>query len=385
MRKVYFPNLDSLRFWAFFAVFISHAALFLGYENQSIWFTNFKTYILANGDIGVSFFFVLSGFLITYLLLKEQDENGRISLKNFYLRRILRIWPVYFTTLIIGFFILPPLVHLAIGNQTLPFLSEPHLSELPKYFFFLANLSLAFHGGASVPTDILWSISVEEQFYLVWPLIIILVKRKHLPKVLLGLIIASSLYKYINAYNIDVLAYSTFSVMSDLCIGCLLAYILVVRNEWILKWRSISRRAILSIYVGIFILVTGRHWLYHKLYLHEIIFPVVVLIIPLCLAALFALVIFEQNEANQSIFKLGRFSTLSQLGKISYGLYSYHMIAITLVLVAAARFSVVAAYGSFSRWILFAVVALTLVTFMASLSFRTMETWFLSKKPQVKN
>lgn len=381
MKKVYFHNLDSLRLLAFFAVFISHAALFLGYENQSLWFTNFKTYVLANGDMGVSFFFVLSGFLITYLLLKEQDERGQISLKKFYLRRILRIWPVYFSTLIIGFFVLPPLVHLVIGNQALPFLSDPHLSELPKYFFFLANFSLAFHGGASVPTDILWSISVEEQFYLIWPLVIILVKRKHLPKILFGLIVVSSVYKYIHAYNVDILAYSTFSVMSDLCVGCLLAYALNMKKELTERWKSIPRLAILSTYIFIFVLVVGRHWLYNKLYLHQILFPTVVSLIPPCLASLFAIVIFEQNEADKSIFKLGRFQTLSNLGKISYGLYSYHMIAITLVLMVAAKFSVVVAYGSFLRWILFGAVAFGLVRLIATFSFKTMEQWFLSKKP----
>ena len=238
--KRYFPNLDAMRFFAFFVVFISHAALFLGYENQSKLFSTLKTYILANGDVGVTFFFVLSGFLITYILLKEKNTTNTISLKKFYIKRILRIWPVYFLALILGFFVLPQIMHFLIGDNKLPFLANAPLRVLPKYLFFLANFDLAFHGGASVLTDILWSISVEEQFYLVWPFIVAYIPNKHLLKVLFGLLIVSSVYKYFYAYDSYVIAYSTFSVMSDLCIGSILGLMLVTRQDLVERFKSIS-------------------------------------------------------------------------------------------------------------------------------------------------
>ena len=93
-NKVFFPNLEGLRFFAFFVVFINHAFASLGYYNPSKTFVFVRTHFLLNGNLGVSFFFVLSGFLITYLLLKEKELTGKINIKNFYLRRVLRIWPL---------------------------------------------------------------------------------------------------------------------------------------------------------------------------------------------------------------------------------------------------------------------------------------------------
>lgn len=379
--KKYFPNLDSLRFFAFFAVFISHAALFLGYENQTKIFTTLKTYILANGDVGVSFFFVLSGFLITFILLQEKNKNRNISLKKFYIKRILRIWPVYFIALILGFFVLPFFMHALIGNAHLPFIANAPLNVLPRYLFFLANFSLAFHGGASVLTDILWSISVEEQFYLVWPFIVAFVPNKYLPRVLIGLIVASSIYKYVYAYDSYILAYSTFSVMSDLCIGSLLGYIAVCRQDLILKWKTIPKSLILSSYAGILLLVVSRHWYIPAWYAHKIIFPLVVSSASLLLAMLFAVVIYEQNEAITSFIKVGNLRIASKLGKISYGLYSYHMIAVALVLSIASYFAVKLSYSSGVVWLSFGVLSLLSTILIAHLSFRYIEKWFLDKKP----
>ncbi len=139
-KTVYFKNLDGLRFFAFLAVFISHATLFLGYSNLSPAFYSIKKYILVNGDVGVSFFFVLSGFLITYLLLKEKDGYGKISLKNFYIRRILRIWPVYFTTILVGFFILPIVVKLFMGGQPFRLSNKSFFFNSPTIYVFSSQL-----------------------------------------------------------------------------------------------------------------------------------------------------------------------------------------------------------------------------------------------------
>ena len=101
MTYKYLPGLDSLRFFAAFFVIISHA-------NQSIIKLGIGipctlSPIFEKGGDAVDFFFTLSGFLITYLLLQEKETTGSISLKNFYLRRVFRIWPLYFIVLAIGF------------------------------------------------------------------------------------------------------------------------------------------------------------------------------------------------------------------------------------------------------------------------------------------
>src|ERR1051326_1775359 len=103
--KVYFPGLNGLRFLAAFAVVITHVELLKGQVGLPNHWTN--PVIFNLGGLGVYFFFVLSGFLITYLLLAEKDKTGTIRIGNFYIRRILRIWPLYYFLVLLGFFVLP--------------------------------------------------------------------------------------------------------------------------------------------------------------------------------------------------------------------------------------------------------------------------------------
>src|SRR5688500_5665020 len=106
-KDSYFPAVDGLRFFAFFIVFLHHTLLNISSTNPLL--NGFLVIIQKNGWVGVDLFFVLSGFLITMLLLKERQKFGRYSLRNFWIRRSLRIWPLYFLGLLFGFFIFPSL------------------------------------------------------------------------------------------------------------------------------------------------------------------------------------------------------------------------------------------------------------------------------------
>jgi peptidoglycan/LPS O-acetylase OafA/YrhL len=120
------------------------------------------------GYLGVDVFFVLSGFLITTLLMKEREDVGRISLKDFYIRRSLRIFPLYYAVLILlaAYFLLAP----PSSSQRGPF-----LSELPFHFLYLSNwVSL------DSLMAVTWSLSTEEQFYLVWPPLLVWLGRRSL-------------------------------------------------------------------------------------------------------------------------------------------------------------------------------------------------------------
>ncbi len=150
--RFYLPELDGLRFIAFLLVFIHNAhpilkGTFLEKFSEYSWF-------------GVDLFFCLSGFLITKLLVMEHKQMGKINVRNFYARRILRIWPLYFFYIIVGSIIIAPVEG---RNINLPW----HILSLSTFTFNFAYLAL-------LPSPILifvhlWSISYEEQFYAIIP------------------------------------------------------------------------------------------------------------------------------------------------------------------------------------------------------------------------
>jgi peptidoglycan/LPS O-acetylase OafA/YrhL len=176
--RVYFSNLDSLRFLAFLAVFIAHAGILFPISTD--WFYRLYRLIISQGAYGVNFFFVLSGFLITYLLLLEKRKNGFVSIKTFYLKRILRIWPLYYIVMLISVFLLPVFIqaigadYIAGNMRTFPNLGMLIGEHAKTWFLFFAG---NFYRGAelgAVPfaLGVLWSVCVEEQFYLFWPCIV---------------------------------------------------------------------------------------------------------------------------------------------------------------------------------------------------------------------
>ncbi|QQD15386.1 acyltransferase family protein [Sphingobacterium sp. UDSM-2020] len=167
---VFLPGLNGIRTIAALGVLFSHinlALLDFGIDNFSLFgYTNegkLKGWML--GGHGVTMFFVLSGFLITYLLLKEFEKTNTIDIKKFYMRRILRIWPLYF------FYVLLTLV--VMWNQiNIDF-------NLVYYLTFFANIPFIQEHGYMGMLH-LWSIGVEEQFYLFWPLLFVFFIRRNI-------------------------------------------------------------------------------------------------------------------------------------------------------------------------------------------------------------
>lgn len=152
--RFYRPELDVLRFFAFFSVFLAHSL-------QPSPSQKFENIIRGAGGFGLSLFFLLSAFLITELLLRERSRTGTVHLRAFYARRILRIWPLYFA--IVGFGYL-----FGLARPDAPW----GFGRLVAYFLLLGNFYTARHGQAQNPAGAMWSISIEEQFYLLWPSIV---------------------------------------------------------------------------------------------------------------------------------------------------------------------------------------------------------------------
>ncbi len=166
--RYYRPELDVLRFIAFLIVFIVHRMDFLPIDPaQHYWLYN----ICLLGDFGVPVFFLLSAFLITELLTRESDRLGTIHVKAFYMRRILRIWPLYFAVF----------YGLVLLTQFIPWAGAKDPAAWLAFTFFTGNWYICLHGWIpAYPVNPLWSISVEEQFYIAIPLIVFLGRRRGL-------------------------------------------------------------------------------------------------------------------------------------------------------------------------------------------------------------
>lgn len=156
-RRYYIPALDGLRFFCFLMVFFHHRTpnLLTGLsDDQQQWW---HAAVLA-GAYGVTAFFVLSSFLLTKLLQEEKADFGSVDIKKFYIRRALRIWPLYFLVLILDVVVWPLVTRTPIQWDLLAWFGS-----------FSANFKMLERESIPMPTLILWSICVEEQFYLVWP------------------------------------------------------------------------------------------------------------------------------------------------------------------------------------------------------------------------
>lgn len=152
----HYPVLDGLRAIAIVAVMFYHAALFV---------PELKAYT-SGGFLGVDIFFVLSGFLITSVLLKEFDRSGTISLRNFFARRFLRLAPAFW--LFLGSIFLFGDILLPADQSTLIYSNNNFLYS----FFYLMNYHRALSGPETGNLNHIWSLSIEEQFYLIWSLIL---------------------------------------------------------------------------------------------------------------------------------------------------------------------------------------------------------------------
>jgi peptidoglycan/LPS O-acetylase OafA/YrhL len=311
---IYFPNLDGLRFLAFFSVFLFHSFYTPDprIAASSVYQVPYR--LTRDGDLGVNFFFVLSGFLITYLLLGEKKLTGRVAIGAFYMRRILRIWPLYFVVVFIGFVVFP-WVKTHLGQTAL------YETAQPWYFFlFLVNFNNLYHGCQTPTLTLLWSVSVEEQFYLVWPLLVAAVPTRRLGW-LFGCVLALSIgFRLLHVHDTLVLNLHTLSLIGDMALGGLVAW-LSFRDDrfvtWVAAW---SRGGIGLGYALGLSLIIGRGQLYQL--------PGYVAFDRLLLACFFAFVLLEQNYARHSFIKMSQLRGLSYWGKYTYGLYCLHFLAL---------------------------------------------------------
>jgi peptidoglycan/LPS O-acetylase OafA/YrhL len=313
--KIYFPNLDGLRFVAFFAVFFHHAVFIKGTgldETTAVF--HFLSAQEENGTLGVNLFFVLSGFLITYLLLNEKDRYSTIHVFNFYLRRVLKIWPLYFAMVVVGFLLFPILKQM-LGD----FPNETH--SWGYYLFFISNFQMISRGFAdSSILNILWSVGIEEQFYIFWPLILFFVSKKHLIKTFILFIVVSLIFRFYHAADTQVIYFHTLSVISDMVVGGLAAYAVLYSSKFKSIIKNMPTKYIAFTYAAGLLVTLFNYIIFKGTFM--------IMIERLVLSLFFAFIISEQNFSNHSFYKLSNNRFLTKWGNYTYGLYCLHTIGL---------------------------------------------------------
>jgi peptidoglycan/LPS O-acetylase OafA/YrhL len=168
--KFYRPELDGLRFFAFFLVFLQHLTMPSGSFKVRI-LTGFIFNLHLYGWIGVDLFLCLSSYLITKILFLEWKLKGDVSVKDFYIRRILRIWPLYFLACLLGFLVFPLLGWFGVSYGDPAYQTLIH-NFLAPYLLLVGNWATLLLGYPAIGfLSTLWTISLEEQFYLVGPIL----------------------------------------------------------------------------------------------------------------------------------------------------------------------------------------------------------------------
>ncbi len=287
-----------------------------------------------------------------------------------------RIWPLYFVVIIAGFCIVSPVAHMS-GIQ-FPFLTGVSVNSLPWYVFFGANFRMAFYPLESIILAVGWSICVEEQFYLLWPLALARLPKKNIPILVACVVAVSFGYRYIYYQNYNIISYSTFSVMSALAMGAGTACLTMYAEKFRAAIESTSKQTIVLVYVAMVCLVPLRVLTPHIFsgFMYRIIYSGM----PLVFSCLFAFVILEQNLARHSFIKFGDYPALNYLGIRSYGLYCYHLIALFFTLLLFYYLG--APLSNYHVWLYLGelLAAFMLTIGLSVTSYRFLERPFMSLK-----
>lgn len=375
--RVYFKNLDAIRFIAAFLVVLHHAQYFKSQNGLDAWgFLNKAMH--DTGRVGVNLFFVLSGFLISYLLMKEQQDTGTLNFRNFYIRRILRIWPLYFAFGLTMVFFAPYVLHML--NVAPDFTLSTVLTNLVFLLLFAVNVQLAFFPYNKGIVEISWSVCIEEQFYLVWPLLITLFRNRLKTLFILMLsigflskalcLILPVFFPHLTTDRLFGINYVLlFDKLELFGTGMFAAYILFHKETYgkllrvlMNRWLQAAMLAITFLFVFSVVRIEMFSEYYFDHFIHAILFGYMMLM---------AVSPNSILHLEQPLFKT--------LGKVSYGIYLFHTPVCQLVLIAFMKFfgrePNIAVYE-----IAYPVLCLALTCAIAYVSYELFEKRFLKIK-----
>lgn len=297
----YIPSLDGLRAVSIAIVFAGHAGVSR----------------LIPGGFGVTVFFFLSGFLITTLFVKELEKYGDINLKAFFLRRLLRLSPPLFVSLF--------LIYMAVALGISPGDLDPVV--ILSQIFYLFNYTLFFgwaDGNGAAGTTVLWSLAVEEHFYMIWPFIFWAISRKflglpHVVALLVAILVWRSIRTLVFGHSEWDVYITTDTRFDSILYGCLLA---------LMNWKGVSERLFPKSMTGMLLVLAAAG----AVILFTLVFrdPVFRSTIRYSFQGIALLVVFYYAVScpNLIFFKPLNWGWVRRLGLYSYTVYLVHHVII---------------------------------------------------------
>lgn len=367
--RVYFPGLNGIRFIAAYAVIIHHVEQTKYWANlPNVWGTN--VVIDSLGHRGVALFFTLSGFLITYLLMAEIKKTQTVNVYKFYVRRSLRIWPLYYFITLFTFFVLPHVVTLpGISGD----LSTGFYVKLFLYLILIPNIARQMYPSV-LGSNQAWSVGIEEQFYAFWPWLIKWFKN-HLFTFLVAFIVIKTFAQ--------LLFMGVIALYPD---EAWIRYVRFANTAW--RFLQIEQMAVGAI--GAYVLFYGYRKVLNVIYHPVVMWSTFAAVIGSLLvhttvvgfsiaeAVLYSVVILNVSTNPACPVKLNT-GWLQKMGDISYGIYMYHTICLAVVIRVLMNLNLPA-----TSWVGFNIIMYTIPGFItlavAWLSYRYFETPFIKLK-----
>ena len=357
-ERFYRPELDALRFFAFLGVFIFHAAPrtmdFYNAAGYPHWLSSLLIPMFGAGAYGVDLFFALSAYLITSLLLHERAATGALDLRGFYIRRILRIWPLY-----LAFVAFAAITAKVLPGQVLP------MRYVIGYSLLAGNWIYVFYGLPASFAIPLWTVSIEEQFYLAWPLALRKASVRTMAAIAVGILVVANAWRVwlaVSAAPVERIEYNTFTRLDPIAFGILIALF----GHKLPSFTRLQRVVLLcggaATWVAVFAFtVTGKQ-LTHTTWQMAVGHP---------FTALASVAVLLSVLGSQNPFL--RIRALLYLGKISYGLYMLHEFAHFCAMRMVPASTPIGLVGQ-------SLVGLTLTVVLAAASYRWLESPFLRLK-----
>jgi len=357
--KYYFPQLDAIRGLSFLAVYFVHA---FHPEFGKGFLRELLQYVYNNLALSIDVFFILSSFLLTWLGINEYKLKGNFSFVNYFIRRILRIWPLYILLMIFSFVVVP----YAAAYLNVPVTLPPAW----YYIFFVSNFYLEGH---VYFLRFLWTLSVEEQFYLLWGVCLLFFQKRIMACVLILCTASTGYTIYAALYQADGY-YHTLIYLFDFAVGILAALWLHEEKPVIGFFRKMSAIAnvcFLILLPAIFVVLFCANYYFATGVWGDILLRYLFIIYT-------GFFIIDQMVNEKVLVQLKTQRFLIYTGKISYGLYCFHGIILTFGSLFLQKMQLSLPY------FLQAIVFLVCNYMIAAISFRFVEKPFLTLKNRLR-